>query len=410
MAPGWTGDDVVTSKRKTFDGSRDVDRPCIGRPVGRLSNWARGLGAVVAVGIFAMSVSSAAKSGDVYTIARYPVQAVASDAVAAKNQAMAEGQQRAFRSLMKRIVPVTSYKQLPRLKLGRIVDLMDGFAVRSEQNSSTEYIASLDFRFKRKAVRQLLMSYGIATVDQQASPVTLVPVFSAGPSDDGGLGASRGPYRLDQGSRDWLAAWRGLDLRNSVSPLKVLPLKNVVRGQAVRGLVEGDNSKMTILQEEYGTRSIVLAFAEPRSDGRKLTISLIGIDAVGPLRLRRNLPIDQGDLGFTTELAAVIGLGILEGRWKAVNAGASGSAQSAAGGGEMVKFTVAYNGIGDWQRIRQQLTQIPGVSGLGTNAVSARGAEVTLLYPGGVAAFQGRLPERGFQLNNFGGVWVLERL
>lgn len=167
---------------------------------------------------------------------------------------------------------------------------------------------------------------------------------------------------------------------------------------------------MSILQEEYGTRSIVLAFAEPRSDGRKLTISLIGIDAVGPLRLRRNLPIDQGDLGFTTELAAVIGLGILEGRWKAVNAGASGSAQSAAGGGEMVKFTVAYNGIGDWQRIRQQLTQIPGVSGLGTNAVSARGAEVTLLYPGGVAAFQGRLPERGFQLNNFGGVWVLERL
>src|SRR4051812_47492206 len=50
-----------------------------------------------------------------YTVANYPVDATAANAVAAKDQALAEGQQAAFRSLLKRIVPVTAYKQLTKV-------------------------------------------------------------------------------------------------------------------------------------------------------------------------------------------------------------------------------------------------------------------------------------------------------
>src|SRR5689334_605703 len=50
-----------------------------------------------------------------YTVANYPVDATAANAVAAKDQALAEGQQAAFRSLLKRIVPVTAYKQLTKM-------------------------------------------------------------------------------------------------------------------------------------------------------------------------------------------------------------------------------------------------------------------------------------------------------
>jgi len=284
--------------------------------------------------------------------------------------------------------------------------LLDGFAVRREQNSATEYFASLDFRFKQRAVQQLLQSYGITTVERQSPKVTLVPVFSAASK-----GINTGPFSQTQGTQDWTRAWKGLDLENSVSPLRVSPLKHVVRKAVVDALIQGDNAKLGILQEEYDTRTLVLAFAEPRHDGKRLNIALIGVDAVGPFRLHRSLPIDQGDVAFTSELAAVIGLGIIEGRWKAVNAAStpSGSGPTSAVG-EQVSFTVAFNGIGEWQQIRRQLSQMPGVSDIDTGTVSARGAEVTLNFPGGVAAFQNGVGAQGFRLSDYGGVWVLQRL
>ncbi len=46
----------------------------------------------------------------VFTVANYPVEARADNAVAAKDRALADGQQAAFRSLLKRLVPVTAYR------------------------------------------------------------------------------------------------------------------------------------------------------------------------------------------------------------------------------------------------------------------------------------------------------------
>ncbi len=90
----------------------------------------------------------AAGADSAYTIANYPVDATAANAVAAKQQALADGQQAAFRSLLKRIVPVTAYKQLTRVKDIKAANLVSGVTVRSEKNSATDYLASLDFSFR----------------------------------------------------------------------------------------------------------------------------------------------------------------------------------------------------------------------------------------------------------------------
>ncbi|MEO1544492.1 MAG: hypothetical protein AAFR75_10805, partial [Pseudomonadota bacterium] len=77
-----------------------------------------------------------------FTVSNYPVFATAKDAVTAKRSALREGQDAAFRSVLKRIVPVTAYRQLrtlPRIEASRFID---GMSVKSEQNSSTEYIAT----------------------------------------------------------------------------------------------------------------------------------------------------------------------------------------------------------------------------------------------------------------------------
>ena len=50
-----------------------------------------------------------AANDNVYTVGNYPVDARAANAVAAKERALADGQQAAFRSLLKRLVPVTNH-------------------------------------------------------------------------------------------------------------------------------------------------------------------------------------------------------------------------------------------------------------------------------------------------------------
>ncbi len=97
----------------------------------------------------------------VFTVGNYPVEARDKNAVAAKEKAHADGQQAALQSLFKRIVPVTSYPSLERLRNLRASDILDGVAVRSERNSPTQYIANLDFTFQAEPVRETLKREGI---------------------------------------------------------------------------------------------------------------------------------------------------------------------------------------------------------------------------------------------------------
>jgi len=72
-----------------------------------------------------LSVAAAAND-DVYTVGNYPVDAQAANAVAAKDKALADGQQAAFRSLLKRVVPVTDYDRLKRLKVLKAASFFEG--------------------------------------------------------------------------------------------------------------------------------------------------------------------------------------------------------------------------------------------------------------------------------------------
>src|SRR5262245_16131822 len=101
----------------------------------------RFLCAVTAVfAALAVVAGPCAADDDVYTVGNYPVDADAGNAVAAKEKALAEGQEAAFRSLLKRLVPVTEYDRLKRLSALKSGGFFEGVSVRSERNSSTRYI------------------------------------------------------------------------------------------------------------------------------------------------------------------------------------------------------------------------------------------------------------------------------
>lgn len=348
-------------------------------------------------------VSLAEKSSDkVFTIGNYPVEATAADAVTAKRSAISDGRNAAFRSLMKRIVPVASYGRIESLKALDAARFISGIAVKSERNSATRYIASLDFSFSPQAVRDELRRQSIPFVDKIAPTTTLVTIFA--PPQPGAKGATR-DMSATEGSALWRGVWSDLDIANTITPLKIADRTARLHPDAIRQLVAGDTSAQRILSSEYGSDRVLLAIAQPDPATRRLSVVVAGKDAVDSFVLRRKYRIDPEDFAYSLELAAVISLGIVEGRWKAINAPEAG--QGPAGAVQQVQLWVEFQNLGQWNSRQQVLSEIPGVSGMETGGLSARGASVSLNYPGGGENLRAALAARGLSLQQSEGTWIL---
>jgi hypothetical protein len=395
-----------------------------------LAAYVSSLGLAALLG--AAPAHASGRDDKLFTIGNYPLEARAADAVAAKEKAISDGQRAAFRSLLKRLVPVTAYRRLDRLREINAGEFIESFAVRSERNSSTTYIASYDFVFSPEPVRRLLEREGIPYLDRPAPAITIVLAYRVSPDAAKRLPP---PFSPTAGADAWLYAWKALDLGNSLTPASLQPLKPEVHGDTVRALAEGDLGMLRTLAQTYGTESIVLAILEPEADQKKLKVVLVGRDAVQNLYLKRVYRMEGGDLAYTAELAAVMSLAILEGRWKAINvrndpaaqAGAPGAstpawnasggppgysyggASRAPAGGAPVTIAVAFQGMAEWQEISRQLAQTPHVVDVEVLGLSARGARVSLNYPGGAQNLASALAQRGLHLESTQGGWLLTR-
>jgi hypothetical protein len=377
---------------------------CGWRAVGARAGGLASLGAVVAIALTLLGVAAgaAAASDKVYTVANYPVEAAAEDAVAAKKQALAYGQQAAFRSLLKRLMPVTAYSKATQFASVKAADLIDSFRVRSERNSSTEYIATYDFTFRAKAIRDMLRQKGIPFTDEQAPVTVVIPVWQGGtPRDLAG----------------WTANWKSLDLEYSLTPIKLESLKKDTAPDLVAAVAAGDIGARRTLAAQYKTERLLVAFAGTDAATGKFAVTLAGTDAVGPFILTRQYRVDPADPGYVRELAAVVALRIVEGRWKAVHTRSSTSLGPDAdtvttfsgSGATDLLISVEFRGMAEWQDISRKLSATPGVEELDVAGLSGRGARVTLRYADGVERLVAELTQQGLSLRNNGGTWVLSQ-
>jgi uncharacterized protein DUF2066 len=355
--------------------------------------WPVLLAAATALALPAPGVAAADK---VYTVANYPVEAAAENAVAAKQKALADGQQAAFRSLLKRLIPVTAFPRAKQFASVEAAELVDSVRVRSERNSATEYLANYDFTFRAKSIRDLLRREGIPFTDEQAPVTILVPVAQAA----GGALAPPGEQTA------WTNNWRGLDLENSLTPIKIEALRKDAPATAVAAVASGDPGAARSLAIQYKTDRVLVAVVEPDAATGRLAVTLAGRDAVGSFVLKRQYRVDAADPGYARELAAVVGLRTLEGRWKAINTRGGSTAAGGPGDTDLL-ISVEFRGMAEWQDISRKLSATPGVEELDVAGLSARGARVTLRYVGGAQRLTAELEQRGLSLRSNGGTWVL---
>ena len=402
ISPDWSeemGSNSLTGHGQPLTGGQHEWRQgktLLGKALSRRSFlWA----AVVAL-IWAGLNGSAFAVGNAFKVANYPVDATAENAVAAKKKAIDDGQQAAFRSLLKRLVPVSAYDNLEQFKTVPAGNYVDGLAIRSEQNSRTRYIASLDFSFEPNSVRQMLQSQGIPFVDRQAQEVVLVPVIrqpSAGKGPDGA--------EFVAATGAWASIWPDLDVKNSLAPLRVASLLPTMHSDTVASMMSGQDGQERVLETEYGTALVVMAVAEVDKAAGKVHVTLVGQDGVGPVSWSRSYPVVDGDFAYALELAAVIGHGVMEGRWKAVQSGQF----VAAGGMPDVFLDVQFRDTSEWNDIRGRILNLPSVDDVRVGNVSAYNAQVMVKYPGGGSALAWEMQQQGLQMQQSGNGWLLRR-
>ena len=370
------------------------------RIAGRLAVGRAGLALGACLTLAAPCVRAAGEDAP-FTVGNYPVEARAENAVSAKSKALADGQQAALRSLLKRLVPVTAHQRLRALSEVPAGDLIEGVRVRSERNSSTDYIANLDFTFQAKGVRDLLRGEGIPFVEEQAPVLTVIPLWrSSGRS-------------LPSEEAAWSNVWKGLDLEHALTPVRLEPLNKQVPPEAVTALADGDGSGLRALVAAYGGELVLLAVADQDLAAKRLSLTLTGRDAAGAFVLKRTYRIDPADPSYASELAAVVSLGILEGRWKAVKGTGTGADRTVAApgapGDTELLLAIEFRGMSEWQDISRKLAATPGVEELEVAGLSARGARVTLHYAEGAERLADALASQGLSLRNAGGTWVLSQ-
>lgn len=354
----------------------------------------------VAVSAIAEGLSPAHAAGGnekAFLIANFPVDAQAKNAVAAKKAAISDGQSAALRSLLKRIVPVSAYARLRQMGEVDAAQYIEGISVRGEQNSRTEYFASLDFKFSADGVRDLLRQHGVPFIDQQAQQTTLVPIVLSG-----------GAVQPNSGA--WGKIWNSLDVTNSLTPLAIAALKPSVHQDVLAGLSSGDDARgMRILSSEFGSARVVAATAEVDPATKRLKVAIMGRDGSGPINWSRSYRIYDGDSAYAMELAAVVTLGVLEGRWKLNAARQSGGFAAMSQPESSVRLEVVFNGAREWYRMQGELSELQGVRSFQVNAVSAQSAVVSLSFPGGAAGLANVLARQGYQMSDEGGRWVVRQ-
>jgi uncharacterized protein DUF2066 len=345
-----------------------------------------------------------------YTVAKISVDVTAKDAVAAREMGMAEAEQRAVMTVLKRIVPTSAYSSLPEISKDDIETLVNGVSIRSEQNSTTRYLAVLDISLNEQALQQFLQDQNISFSEARAPSISILPLML-----DGGSVKS-------EGAEGWREAWEDLDLSHSVTPATILRPRPDLDAGTVKAVLAGNPPALASMQEDYNYGQLVIAVGE--LDHGQFVTRLAGTDAVGPITFEQSDKL-TGDAKTAARNAAGIAFGVLENRWKMSQEGEApatevkheegtgtgaeteGKSNEPAEVPRNVVAEVEFSGLKDWQDIRGRLMNIAGIQGLEVNSLSARAASITFDYAGSLGKLQTELGQNGFELGEKDGNFVL---
>jgi Uncharacterized protein conserved in bacteria (DUF2066) len=343
-------------------------------------------------------------AAEVFQVSGIAVDATAADAVAAREQALLDGQSEGLRRLMRRLVPPEEHGRLPSVGPAEIERYVQNFEIAEEQVASNRYLAQLTVRYEPDAVRELLQAGGLSYAETVSVPVVVLPVYRT----------PNGPLLWPE-NNPWWKAWadnldpeRLLRLILPLGDLEDMAMLTVDRAMA------GDTDALTALARRYGGDDVLMVIATPRggaptgaagaeaaataAPALELETRRGGIEQATPSETLAGVPGQTLD-GLMAE--AVIGLqDTLDERWKSANLLRYDQA-----GIMVVDIPIAR--LADWVEISRGLEGLAEVAQVEVAAFARDNVRAQLRYIGDQVRLEEALRRIGLALSRKGESWLL---
>lgn len=351
--------------------------------------------ALVAMVIAFPSVVEAAT--DLFEVKGVKVDVTAKTAAAAREQALAQGEVKAFRLLIDRLTLPADRGLLPELTRHEISSLVKDFSVAKEKVSTVRYIASLDYSFKADKIRRLLVDSGVPYAATRSKPMLVLPVYQ-----------SAGALILWDEPNPWRDAWAARPEGAGLVPT-IVPLGDLTDIAAIGAeqAVQGDPTRLAAMARRYGTGDTLVVYAvqENQAPGEQARLKV----TVGRYRSEgrvqafvRTFRAQQGetlDAVFNRAVDAIIGQ--MENDWKEENLLQFDRPSVAA-------VTVRIAELGDWLAVRRRLENVAVLQRVDLVLLSRDQARVNLYYAGTPRQLLVALEQADLSLFQEGAEWILE--
>jgi cardiolipin synthase len=250
----------------------------------------------------------------VFTVSGIAVDVTGASAEAARRQAVDEGHLAAMARLLERLLPEAELARAPELDAAEIARLVQDFGVEAEKSSNVRYLATMTFRFKPAAVRDLFRLYGLTYAETQGPRMLVLPVFGRG-----------GAASLWEEPNPWWQVWAVRPSDEGLIPF-VTPLGDLSDVSAIDagGALGPDQARLSAIAERYGVEDqlVTQAILSGDADAGQALLEVVsrryGRDPAGPF-LRRYKQGDDEDLTALLRRAVAGEAGAVERSWKEAN-------------------------------------------------------------------------------------------
>lgn len=337
-----------------------------------------------------------AQVSDVFSVRGIAVDVTADSSARARTQALAQGEAAALRTLLERLTLQAYHPRLPVLNKSETTALVLDFGVSDEKTSDVRYIATLNFRFKEQAIRDLLQAHAIPFAETLSKSVVVLPVYEAA-----------GALLLWDDPNPWREAWGARTVDSALVPT-VLPHGDLsdIAAIGAEQAIEGDIARLQGVAQRYGAGDSLVAHAILRMDaagGRpelEVYVTRYGSALQEHTVVKTFLAKPGEDIGGLLVRAADALTKQIEDNWKQDNLLQFGQTQ-------VLTATVPLSGLKDWVAVKDRLNGVAVVRGADLVLMSRTEARLNLRYIGAPEQLILSLEQADLVLWQEAGFWYL---
>jgi Uncharacterized protein conserved in bacteria (DUF2066) len=336
--------------------------------------------------LLVFSFGASAQTSDLWTVTNIPVDGTGASPSAAKDAALAQGRQKAWAEVFRRITPSTEWARQPVLTNAELEPMIKSFDISGEKHSSTRYLATVTFVFNPQGVRSAMRRTGTQFSESTAKPVLVVALNGAAWAPDSA----------------WGRAWSTQSRRGRLVPVAV-PVGDVQEMSTLATISSAaDWAIVRPLAERYGASSVMVASAAKGGNGLQVNLTLIKPEG----RTQRNASYAaqgaEDEVALATRASGVIADSLQE-DWKRTTSVDYGQQSS-------LSLNVPFTNLSEWVSVKRHLDAIKLVQRSYVEELNMSEARLRVDYVGKVEQLQTALSQSNLYLAaDANGNWTLSR-